>query len=129
MDLVDYAIEAHKSAYAPYSKFKVGVAILGSDEKIYVGCNVENASFPEGTCAEASALSAMVIAGCTEIKKVVVYAEGKQITTPCGGCRQKISEFSEPDVVIVCVNSEGNKFAMTIQELLPGAFRAENLLE
>ena len=78
-------------AYAPYSRFSVGVAILAENGEIYAGCNVENASFPEGWCAETSALGAMVTNGATRIREVAVMAGAPQLTTPCGGCRQRLA--------------------------------------
>ena len=94
MDLVKKAIEIRHRAYAPYSNFLVGAAIKAKDGSIFYGCNVENAAYPEGTCAEAGAISAMIAAGQTEILEVAVAADSSTPVTPCGGCRQKLSEFS-----------------------------------
>ena len=95
------AQQAAAQAYAPYSKFPVGVAILGDSGKIYTGCNVENVAYPEGTCAEAGAIAAMVAAGETRISEVCVIADSPEPVPPCGGCRQKIAEFAAQDVVRV----------------------------
>ena len=83
-------------AYAPYSRFHVGVAILADDGKIYAGCNVENAAYPIGNCAEASAIAAMIAGGAKRIKRVYVTGPGSAPVTPCGGCRQRIAEFADP---------------------------------
>ena len=92
------AVQAH--AHVPYSNFPVGAAVRGASGMVYAGCNVENASYPLGTCAEASAIAAMVVAGETEILEVLTVANGERLTTCCGGCRQRIREFAGPDVPV-----------------------------
>ena len=82
------------NAYAPYSNFSVGAAILSEGNRLFGGCNVENAAYPEGTCAEAGAISAMIAGGCKTIKEIYVISQSENIVSPCGGCRQKIREFS-----------------------------------
>ncbi len=127
MDLVKKAIEIRHRAYAPYSNFLVGAAIKAKDGSIFYGCNVENAAYPEGTCAEAGAISAMIAAGQTEILEVAVAADSSTPVTPCGGCRQKLSEFSNGDVMVIFANLTGEIGRMTIAQLLPGAFNKEQM--
>ena len=109
-------------AYAPYSKFLVGAAILGDDKRIYGGCNVENAAYPEGMCAEASAISAMIAGGVTIIEKICVISQSEKIVSPCGGCRQKIREFSTEDTKIFLFNLRGSFKVFSVEELLPFSF-------
>ena len=127
MDLVKKAIEIRHRAYAPYSNFLVGAAIKAKDGSIFYGCNVENAAYPEGTCAEAGAISAMIAAGQTEILEVAVAADSTTPVTPCGGCRQKLSEFSKGDVMVIFADLTGEIGRMTIAQLLPGAFNKEQM--
>ena len=94
MSLLDAAREVREAAYAPYSNFKVGAAVRGKSGTIYRGCNVENVAYPEGTCAEAGAIAAMVAAGETELIEVAVIAESPSPVPPCGGCRQKLAELT-----------------------------------
>ncbi|MCY4208484.1 MAG: cytidine deaminase [Roseovarius sp.] len=127
MSLMDKALEARAKAYAPYSEFKVGSAIRSSSGKIYVGCNVENASYPEGTCAEAGAIAAMVAAGDREIAEVAVVAGGAEPVSPCGGCRQRLAEFAKGDVPVHMGTLDGAAITRTMAELLPGAFEARHM--
>ena len=122
MTLIDAARDARENAYAPYSKFKVGAAIRTKSGAIFAGCNVENAAYPEGTCAEAGAIAAMVVAGQTDIAEIAVIADSPQPVTPCGGCRQKIAEFADGDVVVVMATTDGAAVKITVSDLLPGAF-------
>ena len=117
-----------KNAYAPYSKFPVAAIIKGASGAIYSGVNVENAAYPQGWCAEASAIAAMVSSGETEIYELAVMAESDQICTPCGGCRQKIREFASEDLKIFCFGPDGLKATYTLGELLPYSFGPEHLL-
>ena len=94
--LFQAARAAQDKAYAPYSRFKVGAAIASVDGRIFAGCNVENAAYPVGSCAEAGAISAMVAAGGSRIAAIVVVGDGEHLVTPCGGCRQRIREFAAP---------------------------------
>ena len=94
-------------AYAPYSKFHVGAAVLDESGRIHAGCNVENAAFPQGVCAEAGALSAMVLAGGSRVRAVLVTGPGEALVTPCGGCRQKIREFAAPDTPVLIAGEGG----------------------
>ena len=114
-------------AYAPYSKFKVGAAILDSSGSFHVGCNIENAAYPIGNCAEASAISAMIASDGKEIKAIAVTGYGELLCTPCGGCRQRIREFSALDIPIIVGNEVEIKKIYTLDELLPSSFGPENL--
>jgi cytidine deaminase len=121
------ASAAMERAYAPYSKFQVGAAILAGNGEIYSGCNVENAAYPIGTCAEAGAIAAMVRDGAQEIREVVVIGRGDHMCTPCGGCRQRIREFAAADTKIHVCGPEGLRRTFTRDELLPASFGPENL--
>jgi len=121
------AKRAYSRAYAPYSKFKVGAAILADDGKIYSGGNVENAAYPNGVCAETSAISAMVLGGAKKIRAIAVVAGGPKLVTPCGGCRQRIAEFADPETPVHVCGPEGLKTSFTIAELLPASFDKRNL--
>jgi cytidine deaminase len=125
--LFEAAKAAMARAYAPYSKFLVGAAILAEDGHIYAGCNVENASFPEGWCAETSALGAMVTAGVTRIREIAVIGAVAQLTTPCGGCRQRLSEFGEANTPVHICGPEGHRKTFRLGDLLPAAFDKEHL--
>ena len=122
MSLLDAAKRVRENAHAPYSGFKVGAAIRTPSGAIYSGCNVENAAYPEGTCAEAGAIAAMVAAGETEIAEVAVVGDAPEPVTPCGGCRQKIAEFAPRGVVVTMATMTGAQTEMTIEALLPLAF-------
>ncbi len=122
MSLIDHAKAVRGNAYVPYSNFKVGAAVRATSGEIHLGVNVENVAYPEGTCAEAGAIAAMVAAGDTEIAEVAVIADSPEPVTPCGGCRQKIREFAGPDVIVTMATLDGAELVMTVAELLPGAF-------
>jgi len=122
MTLIDAARAVRENAYAPYSKFKVGAAIRTSSGAVFTGCNVENAAYPEGTCAEAGAIAAMIAAGETKVTEVAVIADCPTPVSPCGGGRQKIAEFAEGDVVVTMATTDGASASMTVARLLPGAF-------
>jgi cytidine deaminase len=126
-DIVAAARAAMKNAYAPYSRFKVGAAVRGESGRLYAGCNVENAAYPQGWCAEASAIAAMVMAGETRIVEVAVMGGGETPCTPCGGCRQKLHEFAGGDLPIHVCGPEGLRRTVTLGELLPLAFGPGNL--
>ncbi len=121
-DLVSAAAAARDNAYAPYSQFKVGAALRAADGSVHAGCNVENAAYPEGTCAEAGAIAAMVAAGQTRFDAIAVIADSPEPVTPCGGCRQKLLEFADPQARITMANTSGAKREMAVADLLPGAF-------
>lgn len=122
MSLLKAATDVRQNAHAPYSGFKVGAAIQARSGKIYVGCNVENAAYPEGTCAEAGAIAAMVAGGDTEIAQVLVIADSPLPVSPCGGCRQKLAEFSASDTPVTLSTTDGKNHKTTVAALLPGAF-------
>ncbi len=122
MSLIDDARQVRENAHAPYSGFKVGAAIRTATGRVFTGVNVENAAYPEGTCAEAGAIAAMVAAGETQIAEVAVIGDAPTPVTPCGGCRQKIAEFAAPGVPVTMANLRGDVRTMKIEELLPHAF-------
>jgi cytidine deaminase len=113
---------AQLKAYAPYSRFNVGAAIRTSSGAIFAGCNVENAAYPQGACAEAGAISAMAMSGERRIAEILVIGDGEDLVTPCGGCRQRIREFAGPDTPIHIAGSEGVRATFTLDELLPHSF-------
>jgi len=121
------ATAAMARAHAPYSHFHVGAAVLDAQGRIHAGCNVENAAYPQGVCAEAGALSAMVLAGGTEVQAVLVVGDGEGLCTPCGGCRQKIREFASPQTPILIANPQQVRATFTLEELLPHSFGPEHL--
>ncbi|WP_416236654.1 cytidine deaminase [Yoonia sp. 72] len=125
MSLIDDARAVRENAYAPYSKFKVGAAIRSASGAIYTGCNVENVAYPEGTCAEAGAIAAMIAGGDTRIAEVAVIADSPKPVSPCGGCRQKIAEFADGDVVVTLATMDGTQHHTTVADLLPGSFDAD----
>ena len=127
--LLQAARRAQQMAYAPYSKFKVGAAVLDDQGRIHAGCNVENAAYPEGLCAEAAALSAMVLAGGSRALAVLVVGDGGTGAwiTPCGGCRQKLREFGSPDMPILSANAIEIGPHYTLVGLLPDSFGPDHL--
>ena len=127
MDLFQAALAVRDNAHAPYSRFKVGAAIRSAEGQVHTGCNVENVAYPQGTCAEAGAIAAMVAAGDRRIAEILVVAEADRPVPPCGGCRQKLSEFAGPDVPVTMMTTDGAVRVMTMDQLLPGAFRPEHM--
>ena len=127
MSLLDDARAIRARAHAPYSNFKVGAAIRAASGRVYTGVNVENASYPEGTCAEAGAIAAMVAGGDTRIAEVAVIADCPDPVPPCGGCRQRISEFAGPEVPVTMATTAGATLTRTLGELLPGAFVSSHM--
>jgi cytidine deaminase len=126
--LISAAMEARVRAHAPYSEFYVGAAMRDEQGRIFGGCNIENAAYPQGWCAEPTAISHLVMAGGKRITEVVVIGNGYELCTPCGGCRQKIREFAAPDVKIHCCTEDGDLIrTFTLDELLPSSFGPENL--
>ena len=119
------AVQAN--AYAPYSHFHVGAAILTRSGAVFSGANMENAAYPESICAEGSAITSMISAGEREIVEVLVIGPDDGLTTPCGGCRQKIREFAQPDTPIHVAGPEGVRRSFTMAELLPSSFGPEHL--
>ncbi len=121
------ACAARDKAYAPYSKFLVGAAVLDEHGQIHAGCNVENAAYPQGVCAEASALSVMIMGGGRKAMAVLVVGVADSPVTPCGGCRQKLREFAAPEVPILIANPQGVLLSMTLDQLLPHSFGPDHL--
>ena len=128
MSLKEAALNVRENAHAPYSNFKVGAAIRSASGTVYAGCNVENVAYPEGTCAEAGAIAAMVAAGETELREVYVVAGSPTPVPPCGGCRQKLAEFGGSDVPVTLATTGGAEMTTTIGDLLPGAFDAGHMV-
>ena len=122
--LFQAAQKARENAYAPYSRFEVGAAILTTSGKIYVGCNVENASYPCGTCAEAGAIAAMVASGERQIAEILVLAEAEHIL-PCGNCLQKIAEFATPNTLVHSADLHHIIASHRLTDLLPQIFSLE----
>ena len=123
------AIDARENAYVPYSKFKVGAAVLTADGSIYTGCNIENASYGATNCAERTAIFKAISEGHKKIKAIAIVGDMSTNTYPCGICRQVIAEFATKDVQIILVKNEENYIIKTMDELLPGAFTKEDLLK
>lgn len=121
------AREVYENAYAPYSNFNVAVALLGSDKNIYSGVNVENSSYPEGICAESAAIGKMITNGCNEIDEILVLADTKLPTAPCGGCRQRLMEFSCNSNPVYLCNLDGLLKVTSIGDLLPEAFNLKTI--
>jgi cytidine deaminase len=127
-DLIAAAKSARLKAYAPYSKFLVGAAVRDERGQIHAGCNIENAAYPQGWCAETSAIAAMIMSGGRSIAEMAVIGTGDLLCTPCGGCRQKIREFAKGNVKIHMCGEDGKlKQTFTLDELLPASFGPENL--
>lgn len=127
-DLIEAAKAARLKAHAPYSKFQVGAAVRDEQGRVFGGCNIENAAYPQGWCAESSAITALIMAGGREITEVAVMGNGDALCTPCGGCRQKIREFAKGHVKIHCCTESGELIrSFTLEELLPFSFGPERL--
>jgi cytidine deaminase len=125
--LFDAARAAQARAYAPYSRFLVGAAIRGDSGAIYSGCNVENAAYPQGACAETGAISVMIRSGEKRIAEMLVVGDGEGLCTPCGGCRQRIREFAAAETKVHIAGPGGLRATFTLDELLPHSFGPENL--
>ncbi len=125
--LFEAARAAQTRAYAPYSGFAVGAALRDAEGRIHAGCNVENAAYPVGTCAEAGAIAAMMAGGGRRIAAVLVLGPGPGLVTPCGACRQRIREFATPETPIHVADTDGVRACFTLGALLPDSFGPENL--
>lgn len=125
--LFEAARTAQARAYAPYSRFRVGAALLDEEGRIHAGCNVENAAYPIGTCAEAGALAAMVLAGGRRVAEILVVGDGEALVTPCGGCRQRLREFADDAMPVHVAGPEGVRRSFRLGELLPHSFGPDNL--
>ena len=121
--LFTFATKARGNAHVPYSHFAVGAAIEDENGNFHAGCNVENVSFPCGTCAETGAIAAMTAAGGKKIRRILIVAGGDRLISPCGACRQRILEFSLPETEVLLADTEGVKKVLSVGELLPGAFK------
>lgn len=121
------ASEVRERAYAPYSNFHVGAAVMDETGRIHVGCNVENAAYPIGQCAEASAIAAMVAAGGRQVVAAMVVGEADDTVTPCGGCRQRLREFASDDVPVLLADAKRVREVMSIGDLLPRSFGPDHL--
>ena len=125
--LFDAATAVRARAYAPYSGFAVGAAVEDEAGRIHAGCNVENAAYPVGTCAEAGALAAMVAAGGTRVRAALVLGDGPAPVTPCGACRQRLREFASPETLVHVADPRGRRLTLTVAALLPASFGPETL--
>ncbi|KYD11590.1 cytidine deaminase [Heyndrickxia sporothermodurans] len=126
-ELIKEAEAARNKAYVPYSKFPVGAALLTEDGKVYHGCNIENAAYSVGNCAERTALFKAYSEGDTKFAALVVTANTDRPVSPCGACRQVISELCPKDMKVILTNLNGDIQEITVEELLPGAFSPEDL--
>lgn len=126
-ELFDAAVAAMHHAYAPYSRYPVGAAVRSETGRVYAGCNVENAAYPQGWCAETSAIAAMITAGERRITAVLTVATGELVGTCCGGCRQKLREFAALDTPVWSCGPEGLRAEFTLAGLLPDSFGPEHL--
>ena len=126
--LVDAARSARERAYAPYSRFKVGAALLDEQGRIHAGCNVENAAYPQGQCAEASAIAHLILAGGTRILAAAVVGVAPQPVTPCGGCRQRLREFAADDLPVWAADLQSVRGRYTLGGLLPASFGPDHLV-
>ena len=120
--------EAMNKAYVPYSNYPVGALVVTKNGNTYSGCNVENASYPLGNCAEAAAITSMVLAGEKNIKMIYVMSQNDQGGSPCGGCRQRIREFSDIDTQVILCSPSGVQQRLLLTDLLPNSFGPEHLL-
>ncbi len=125
--LFDAALRARANAHAPYSRFAVGAALRDERDTLHVGCNVENAAYPVGACAEAGVIAAMVASGGRRIRDIVILGDGPELVTPCGACRQRIREFADARTRIHVAGPDGIRRSFGLDELLPFAFGPENL--
>ncbi len=123
-ELIDAALAVRENAYCPYSGFQVGAALVDDQGQMHVGCNVENAAYPQGNCAETSAIGAMVAAGGKTIVTIAVAGGSDAVTacTPCGGCRQRINEFADAQTRVIVIDDGGDWHTFSMPELLPASF-------
>ena len=126
-ELLAASLDARSKSHSPYSNYAVGAAILDEQGRIHRGANMENAAYPQGWCAEATALGAMLMAGGKQAKAVLVTGPGPEVITPCGGCRQKLREFAALDLPVIAGDPRGIKAQWSLEELLPHSFGPEHL--
>ena len=127
LQLMEESKIARENAYVPYSKFKVGAALVSKEGKVYHGCNIENAGYSMTNCAERTAMFKAVSEGVREFESLAVVADTEGPVSPCGACRQVLAEFCEPNMPVYLINLKGNVLETTVAELLPGAFSPEDL--
>lgn len=125
--LIKEALDAREMAYVPYSTFKVGAALLAKDGTVYKGCNIENAGYSMTNCAERTAFFKAVSEGVRDFVKLAVVADTEGPVSPCGACRQVISEFCDPEMEVILTNLNGDTQVTTVKDLLPGAFSPKDL--
>jgi len=126
--LLQAALDARQHSHAPYSKYFVGAAVLDEQGRIHAGCNIENAAYPQGWCAETNALGHMIMAGGHVARVVMVTGAGSEIITPCGGCRQKLREFAQPEeLIVIAGDASGVRAHWTLEQLLPASFGPDHL--
>ena len=121
-ELIQKAADAKEKAYVPYSGFHVGAALLCKDGTVFTGCNIENSAYGPTNCAERTAIFKAVSEGYREFQAIAIISDSKELTSPCGVCRQVMAEFCEPDFEVIMVNCEGDYKTVTLEELLPYAF-------
>ena len=126
-ELIEAARQAREKAYCPYSQYMVGAAVLGTDGKIYTGCNIENASYTPTVCAERTAVFKAVYEGERKFEAIAIISDSANYTAPCGVCRQVLSEFCEADMPVILANKEGEYKLVSLGELLPLAFTKEDM--
>jgi cytidine deaminase len=126
-DMLTLAQQAQDRAHAPYSGFRVGAVLRGGSGRLYAGCNVENAAYPQSQCAEASALGALVLGGDSRVTEVLVLGPGDRPLPPCGGCRQRLLEFAEADTPVHLYSASGENHTLTLGALMPHAFGPDRL--
>ena len=126
-EMIEAAREAMENSYAPYSRFRVGAAVLSEDGRIRPGVNIENASYPMSVCAERNAVAGMIVAGQHVVRAVAVTTDADEPTPPCGGCRQVLWEFGDDDTVVVAEAAGGRRERWRLGDLLPDAFGPEDL--
>ena len=126
-DLYEKARAVRENAHAPYSKFRVGAALRTTSGKEFIGCNVENSAYPQGTCAEAGAIAAMIAGGEKEISEICIVADSPSPVSPCGGCRQKLAEFSTHSTKVHLANLKGILACHSLGKLLPHSFSSDHL--
>lgn len=121
-DLIDLAVEVSQQAYVPYSHFPVSAVLVTKDDQIYMGVNIENASFGLTNCGERTAIFKAVSEGARSFKELIVYGQTEKPISPCGACRQVMAEFFEPDLPVTLVSKDKSTVVMTVKELLPYSF-------
>jgi cytidine deaminase len=126
-ELLDAAVAVQQHSYSPYSHFRVGCALRTRSGRVFIGCNMENAAYPQSICAEGSAITAMVSAGERSIAAILTVCDGDELSTSCGGCRQKIREFADAGTIIFAAGPDGIRKQYTMDELLPDSFGPGNL--